>query len=89
MPSDIVAVREHRSRLGLDDSLLGVGAGEPPDRVDRVPERDGQELGAPSHRSSEQTGAAMARNATQTGKYGGRGVSLIGIGIPSFRHAAP
>ncbi|HXP77654.1 MAG TPA: hypothetical protein VN823_26205 [Stellaceae bacterium] len=89
MPREVVEFRENRSGLGLDDGFLGVCTGERTDRVDRVPERDGQEFGAPALRPSEQTGAAMARDTTQTRKHPCGGVSLISVGISGFRRAAP
>jgi len=85
----MVEFREHRSRLGLDHGPLGIGAGKGPDRVERVPESDGEEFGAPAHVSSQQIGAAMAGNVSQRGQHRCRGVPLIGVGLRCVRRAAP
>jgi len=43
---EVVEVRQHRARLGFDDRLRDVGAGERLDRLSRLPERQGDKFRA-------------------------------------------
>lgn len=90
MPGELVEVREYPPGRGLDHGPLGIGAGERPDRLDRVPEGQGKEFGALARLAPQETGAAMPGDVAQSGKHRRRCMPLIGVGIPfAFRRALP
>src|SRR5262249_29051738 len=89
VPDSVVALDEVTVVLGVVDGRLGVVTGERLDGVQRVPERECDELGAISDVAAQQPRAAVARRGAIAGQAGLADVGAIRIAVLRSYGAGP
>ena len=84
-----VALDEEAVVLGIEDRGLDVVAREAADRVQRVPEREGDELGPVAVFAAQHPRAAVARGRGVGGQAGLADVGDVGVGVLAANGAPP
>jgi hypothetical protein len=85
----LVELVEERTRGGRDDGRLVVVAGECPDGVEVVEQRDRDELDAPVALAAEEIGAAMPADPVDSGQDLRAQQLLVPVGVLGARPAVP